>query len=516
MAKREQWGSRIGFLLSAVGSAVGLGNIWRFPYQAYENGGGAFLIPYFIAALTAGIPLVLFEFSLGHRMRASLPTIFRRLSKRNGYRNWEWIGWFQALLAIFIAAFYAVILSWVFYYIGLSFTGGWGDNSETFFFNDFLNVSASPFEFGSVNVIVLALTACVWFVSWLIVFRGIKSGVEIAGKIFMPLLAVMMVILMFHQVTLPGAAAGLNALFEPDFQKLTDINIWISAYGQVFFSMSLGVGAMITYASYLPKESDVTNNAFLTGLLDTAFSLISGIMIFATLGAMAAAQGVTVQDVVQGGPALTFVTVPEALNGMSGARIFGPLFFLSLSIAGMTSIISLLEPLTAAMTERLKISRRKSVSVICAAGFLLSILYTFRSGLLTLDIADYFSGNFGMLAGGLCELILVCWILKPDFLSDHANRTSDFKIGSVWKFCISALTPLVLIVMLSTNIAGLFSSSLPNYGGYSSAALFVFGWMMMALLVLFAAIARKFSTERAKETILHIWEEFSNDKGGKS
>ena len=363
---------------------------------------------------------------------------------------------------------------------------------------------------------MLALTACVWFVSWLIVFRGIKSGVEIAGKIFMPLLAVMMVILMFHQVTLPGAAAGLNALFEPDFQKLTDINIWISAYGQVFFSMSLGVGAMITYASYLPKESDVTNNAFLTGLLDTAFSLISGIMIFATLGAMAAAQGVTVQDVVQGGPALTFVTVPEALNGMSGARIFGPLFFLSLSIAGMTSIISLLEPLTAAMTERLKISRRKSVSVICAAGFLLSILYTFRSGLLTLDIADYFSGNFGMLAGGLCELILVCWILKPDFLSDHANRTSDFKIGSVWKFCISALTPLVLIVMLSTNIAGLFSSSLPNYGDYSSAALFVFGWLMMALLVLFAAIARKFSTERAKETILHIWEEFSNDKGGKS
>ena len=165
MAKREQWGSRIGFLLSAVGSAVGLGNIWRFPYQAYENGGGAFLIPYFIAALTAGIPLVLFEFSLGHRMRAGLPTIFRRLSKRNGYRNWEWIGWFQPLLAIFIAAFYAVILSWVFYYIGLSFTLGWGADSGRFFFKNFLNVSDSPFEFVSVNAVVLALTACVWFIS---------------------------------------------------------------------------------------------------------------------------------------------------------------------------------------------------------------------------------------------------------------------------------------------------------------------------------------------------------------
>ena len=135
MAKKEQWGSRLGFLLSAVGSAVGLGNIWRFPYQAYENGGGAFLIPYFIAALTAGIPLIIFEFAIGHRMRSSLPTIFRRLSKRHGYRNWEWIGWFQPLLAIFIATFYAVILSWVFYYIGLSFTNGWGSNCETFFFD---------------------------------------------------------------------------------------------------------------------------------------------------------------------------------------------------------------------------------------------------------------------------------------------------------------------------------------------------------------------------------------------
>ena len=127
----------------------------------------------------------------------------------------------------------------------------------------------------------------------------------------------------------------------------------------------------------------------------------------------------------------------------------------------------------------------------------------------------YFSGNFGMLAGGLCELILVCWVLKPDFLSDHANRISDFKIGSVWKFCVSALTPLVLIVMLSANIAGLFSSSLPNYGGYPSAALFVFGWLMMAILVLLAAVAQKFSAKRTKETLLHIWEEFSDGKGGK-
>lgn len=514
MAKKEQWGSRLGFLLSAVGSAVGLGNIWRFPYQAYENGGGAFLIPYFIAALTAGIPLIIFEFAIGHRMRSSLPTIFQRLSKRRGYRNWEWIGWFQPLLAIFIATFYAVILSWVFYYIGLSFTNGWGSNCETFFFDEFLQTSPSPFAFGQINPVILLLTALIWFLIWIIVFRGIRKGIELAGKIFMPVLAVLMLILMFHQIFQPGAAIGLDALFKPDFKRLSDINLWIRAYGQVFFSMSLGVGTMITYASYLPKESDIVNNAFLTGLLDCAFSLVSGIMIFATLGSMALMQNAAIQDVVQGGPSLTFVTIPQVLNRMPASHIFGPLFFISLAIAGLSSIISLIEPLLSAMIERLKISRKKGVTVICLAGFVFSTLFTFRSGILTLDIADFFSSNFGMLTGGLSELILVCWILKPDFLAEHANLTSDFKVGTFWKLCVSFLTPVILFIILAMNISQAFAPAGENYGGYTFTELFVFGWLMMGILIILSLIIQNLSSKRTKEIIRHIWEEMTpRDKG---
>lgn len=513
MAKKEQWSSRAGFLLSAVGSAVGLGNIWRFPYQAYENGGGAFLIPYFVAVLTAGIPLMVFEFSLGHRMRSSLPTIFQRLSKRRGYRSWEWIGWFQPLLALFIATFYAVILSWVFYYLGLSFFCGWGDRCESFFFAEFLQTSSSPFEFGGINPVIWLLTAFIWFLIWLIVFRGIRRGIERVGKIFMPILAVLILILMVYQLFQPGAAAGLDALFKPDFKRLTDINLWIHAYGQVFFSMSLGFGTMITYASYLPKESDIVNNAFLTGLLDCAFSLVSGILIFSTLGSMAFLQNSAIAEVVQGGPSLTFVTIPEVLNRMPAAPLFGPLFFISLAIAGLSSVISLIEPMLSALTDRFAVSRRKGATVIALAGCAFSTLFTFRSGILTLDIADFFASNFGILTGGLSELILTCWILKPDFLAEHANLTSDFRVGRLWKLCVSFLTPFILFIILSMNISQAFAPVGENYGGYSFSALFVFGWLTMGALIVLSQIIQYLSGKRTRVFIEHLWEEKSSSQG---
>lgn len=499
MAHKEQWGSRLGFLLSAVGSAVGLGNIWRFPYQAYENGGGAFLIPYFIAALTAGIPLLILDFSIGHKYRCSVPTIYKKISQQGGGRSWEWLGWFQVLCGVLIATFYSVILSWVFYYLILSFTKGWGDNCEVFFYHEFLKISQSPFEWGAPSIKIIALTALVWFFIWAIVHLGVHKGIEKAGKIFMPLLAFIMIFLMIYQLFLPGSIRGVEAFFKPDFQRLKDINIWITAYGQIFFSMSLGIGTMITYTSYLSKKSDITNNAFLAAFMDCTFSIVSGILIFATLGTMSLLNGVEINEVVQGGPALTFVTLPYLFNKMPGAFFIGPLFFISLAVAGITSVISLIEPLLCALSERTKITRQIGVTLICIFGFLFSTIFTFPSGIYTLDIVDYFSSHIGMILGGLLNLILFAWIRNPRILADHANKVSDFKIGKIWIFCISVLTPFILIIMMFLNLNTLFSED--RYENYSQGALFLFGWTSMGIMVLLAHLLKAVSSRHRRSHI---------------
>ncbi|MBN2652162.1 MAG: sodium-dependent transporter [Spirochaetales bacterium] len=227
MKQRDQWGSRLGFVLAAVGSAIGLGNIWRFPYQAYNNGGGAFLVPYFIALLTAGIPLIILEFGLGHKMRGAAPSAFARLTTKNkNVNNWEWLGWFQTFLSGVIATYYTVIIGWALSYTFLSFKQSWGDNPTEYFTQTYSQMSGVDAFTASFPIwhIVLAVFA-VWAICFAILFSGVKKGVEAANKIFMPLLIVMVLIILFKSITLDGAKNGLNFLFTPNFSKLKDPNV---------------------------------------------------------------------------------------------------------------------------------------------------------------------------------------------------------------------------------------------------------------------------------------------------
>lgn len=476
MRKREQWGTRAGFVLAAIGSAIGLGNIWRFPYVAYENGGGAFFIPYLFAMLTAGIPFLILEFGVGHKIRGSAPQIFSKLSTR-----WEWLGWWQILVSFTISVYYVAVVGWSISYFFLAFNQGWGTETGDFFFKSFLQLSDSPLDLGGIRWPIFAAVVAAWAICWFVLFKGVKKGIEAASKIFMPLLFIMVLIITLRAVTLPGSIEGINWLFKPDFKALLNIEVWVAAYGQIFFSLSIGFAIMLTYSSYLPKDSDISNNAFITAFANCGFSILCGIMVFSVLGNMAFQQGVGVDKVVSSGVGLAFVTIPKAINTLPGPVFFGTLFFLALIFAGLSSMISICEVSVSSLMDKFNIERKKAVTIYCIVGLVCGTLFTTHAGLLILDIVDRFINNFGVLAGGLVEIIFLSWICRLDSFKEHINKTSDFAVGGLWIFCLKFVTPVVLGYM---SIANLIKDLKTPYGGYPEAALFSYGWCLVVSIVL--------------------------------
>ncbi|SMY01953.1 Sodium:neurotransmitter symporter family protein, partial [Brevibacterium iodinum ATCC 49514] len=252
--RREVFVSRGAFIFAAIGSAVGLGNIWRFPYVTYENGGGAFLIPYLVALLTAGIPLLFFYYAMGHRSRGSAPLAYRMT-----HRAAEPIGWFATGIAIIIGIYYAAIIGWAGSYMFFSLSEAWGDDAEGFLFGEYLKLADPGISFEFVPGVLIPLII-VWAIVLGILLLGVQNGLALFSKIFIPLLIVLFLALVVRSLFLPGAAEGLNALFTPDFSALTDHKVWIAAYGQIFFSLSIAFGIMITYASYLKKKTNLTGS----------------------------------------------------------------------------------------------------------------------------------------------------------------------------------------------------------------------------------------------------------------
>lgn len=483
---REQWGSKMGFILAAVGSAVGLGNIWRFPYLAYTNGGGAFLVPYFIAIITAAIPLLILEYAMGHKFRGSTPLAIAR-----GNKKWEWLGWWPTVNAFIILIYYSMILSWAMKYFTLSFNKGWGSDPNSYFYNDFLNATSSPFELGHIIWPILIGMALLWAVNWFICYRGVKSGIEKLNKVLLPLLIIIMIIIVIKGVTLEGSTLGLNKLFTPDWSKVREPGVWIAAYGQVFFSLSVGMGIMMTYSSYLPEKTDINNSAFMTAFANCGFEFLCAIGVFSILGFMATASNVPVDEVVSGGIGLAFIVFPKVFSIIPGVwgSILGVLFFACLIFAGLTSSVSLVEAVSAPIIEKSGWERKKVVSLICGVGFLISIIYASGAGIYILDIVDNFINNYGIVVVGLLEAIVIGWVINPRVLREHTNAISYFNIGKWWEVVIKFVTPVILGIML---ISSLISEVKAPYGGYSFSETLVFGWVIVAFgIIVSFAISRK-------------------------
>lgn len=482
MTQREQWGSRLGFILAAVGSAIGLGNIWRFPYMAYENGGGAFLIPYLFAMLTAGIPFMILEFTLGHRFRGSAPKALASIGRR-----WEWLGWIQVMVATTIAVYYVAVVGWTISYTGFALSGAWGEDPKAFFFGEFLGLTSGALELGSLRPTILGAVALAWAVTWLACVSGVRAGIERAGKVLMPVLFLLVLVFTLRVVWLDGAAQGVNWLFTPDFSRLTDYRVWVAAYGQIFFTLSVGFAIMIAYSSYLPARSDINNNAFMTVFINCGFSMLAGVMIFSVLGYMAARQGVPLSEVAGGGVGLAFVTIPTAINLMPMPVFFGTLFFLSLTMAGMSSHISIVEACISAFMDKFGWSRKTTATSLCLAGFVISSVFCLGGGLYVLDIVDHFANNLGILGVALAEIFLLSWLCRLEVVREHANSVSEFAVGAWWTICLRYLSVGILALLVVLNLYGDLTAP---YGGYGSAELLAYGWTVIAACVLLGLALR--------------------------
>jgi neurotransmitter:Na+ symporter, NSS family len=479
-AHREEWGSRLGFLLAAVGSAVGLGNIWRFPYVAWENGGGAFFVPYLFALLTAGVPLLVLEYSIGHRFRGSAPLSLRRLHPRA-----EWIGWWQVVVCFVIASYYAVIVAWAAAYTWFSVGTTWGDDPDAFFFGDYLAASDAG-TFGGFRLGVLVPLVLVWAVTLVILGAGVRRGIERANRVLIPLLVALFLVIVVRAVTLEGANLGLQTLFQPDWSRITDASVWVAAYGQIFFSLSIGFAIMITYSSYLPRNGDLTGNAFIAGFSNASFELLAGIGVFAAIGFLATSRGVPTEDAVSGGIGLAFIAFPEIISQLPGpSGLYGVLFFGSLVLAGLSSLVSICQTYIAALQEKFGMHRENAVVVAGGGTALVSLVYATGGGINTLDVVDNFINLFGIAAVGLVEVIVVAWLLRElPTMRDHANATSDLLLGRWWVVALGIITPLVLGWMLVDNLR---LSLAEPYGDNPQWFLLAFGWGI-ALLALVAGI----------------------------
>ncbi|MGF1723713.1 sodium-dependent transporter [Photobacterium nomapromontoriensis] len=492
---REQWGSRAGFILAAVGSAIGLGNIWRFPYMAYENGGGAFFIPYLFAMITAGIPFMIMEFSLGHKLRSAAPRAFSKLGGK-----FEWLGWFQVFIAAIIGIYYVAIIGWAISYLSFSFTQSWGTDTNTFFFSQYLRLGDnSPSQLGSLQFHIAIPMAIAWVITFAAIYTGVKGGIERASKIMMPLLFIMVIALIARILFLPGALDGLNYLFKPDFSKILDAKVWSAAYGQIFFTLSVGFAIMIAYSSYLPEKSDINNNAFMTILINCGFSITSGAMIFGVLGYMAQEQAKPITEVVSAGVGLAFVTIPAAINLLPIPYVLGPLFFLALVVAGLSSHISIIEAVTSAIIDKLNCSRKKAALLVCGTGFIISMAFATNGGLLLLDLIDYFINNIALLSSCLIELIIIAWLLKISDIRSYVNNISEFRIGKWFEICLRFLSPAMLAVILGTN---LIRTVRDGYGNYQTPDLLMYGWGLVAAMFIIAIIINLRSKPQQQEAKL--------------
>lgn len=476
--EREQWKTRVGFLAAAIGSAIGLGNIWRFSYMCSENGGGAFLIPYFVALFTAGIPIMILEFGLGHRMRGSAPLSFKEVGEK-----WEWLGWWAVIFVMFgIVLYYAVIIAWCLNYFFYAFNLSWGQDPNHFFFQKFLGLTKGPYQSGGIRLPIVLSLAGIWFLNWIIIHQGVEKGVERANKIFIPLLILLTGVLVAWGITLPGAKQGIGWYLKPDFRILSKPAVWIAAYAQIFFSLSLGFGIMIAYASYLPKKSALVKNAFIISLSNCGYSVFAGFAVFSTLGYMAHSTGKPLGEIVQESIGLAFVVYPKVISLLPHfSRLFGVIFFLILIIAGLSSSISICEAFTAAIMDKYGYSRRQVVTPLALAGFLGGVIFTTGGGLYWLDIVDHFLTHYGLIPVGILECLLIGWIFKASQLRQHINQAFEKSLRKWWDICVKIITPLVLIGVLFTHLIKEFR--IP-YGNYPvSSLLFIgVGWLGATLL----------------------------------
>ncbi|MFC0014091.1 sodium-dependent transporter [Allobacillus sp. GCM10007490] len=441
--KKDEWKSRLGFMLAAMGSAVGLGNIWRFSYVAGENGGATFLLIYIFFILAFGIPLLLAEFSVGKAGKKDAVGSFMRLAPGT---KWHWTGVMGVIGGTLILSFYSVVSGWSLYYLfhyligdfWTEPTGGFGQG-----FEDWTSSTWGPLIWQFLFMVAVVF----------VVIRGIKRGIERANLIAMPALAILMVVLAVYSLTLDGASEGLAFLFTPDWSQLSNPQVYLAAMGQAFFSLSLGISGMLTYASYLKSKDRLPAATVGIGVMDTVFAIIAGIVIFPAVFSF----GVDVQS----GPKLVFITLPSIFASIPAGGLVGIAFFVLLVMAAYSSALSMLEIPVAYFHRTLGLSRR-AASILCGSViFAIGITVSLGHGVLShvtivgdkgiLDSIDYVTGNFILPLGAMLIAIFVGWYWTRDQAIKN-SEINNHSLQSIWYFIVRYIAPVVVLVVALTSI----------------------------------------------------------------
>jgi NSS family neurotransmitter:Na+ symporter len=475
--RRGGFSSRRVFILAAIGSAVGLGNIWRFPYVAYENGGGAFLLPYLVALLTTGIPFLLLDYAIGHRHRGSAPLSFARLR-----RGAEGLGWWQVGICFLIAIYYAAVLAWALRYTFFSIDQAWGSDPEAFFFGEFLQAGDIAITADVVPGVLVPLLL-VWAAVLVVMALGVQRGVGLTSLFLIPVLVLAFAALVVQALLLPGAGGGLDALFTPDWSALSSASVWAAAFGQIFFSLSIGFGIMITYASYVRRREDMVGSGLVVGFSNSGFELLAGIGVFAALGFMAQASAVPVDEVADGGIGLAFIAFPTIISEAPAGAFLGVLFFGSLVVAGLTSLISVIEVVISAVRDKFDTSRLTATLAVGVPAAVLSlVLFSTTSGIYVLDVVDHFVNQYGILVAALVSMLVVVWVVRAlTGLGDHLNVHGRPRVGTGWRVLTSFVAPAALALVL---VFALRDDLKARYEDYPSWLLLGFGWLLVVALPL--------------------------------
>ena len=480
MAENE-WGSNLSFILAMIGSAVGLGNIWRYPYVLYSNGGGAFYIPYIVAILLMGIPFLILEYGVGYDFKSSFAKAVKKIDSR-----WEYLGWFLPVAVFMIMIYYSAILGWDGIYMILSFFKGWGADPNTYFTTTLLH-SSSSFS-GLLQFIPLIAVAMLvgWVIIWFISHRDLEEGLGRVSKVLVPLLFVIMVVIVGFSLTLPGASIGLSELFHPNWALLGNFEIWMAAFGQIVFSLSLGMSIAFTYASYTKDDADLITNTISIALANSLFENFAALGVFSILGYMSLQSGTAVADLVTQGTGLVFIVYPTVFNVLGQwAYVLGPLFFLTVYLAGLTSILSTIEPLSFSIQNKFGFTRSKTMTLLIIVGALISMIYATAYGGSILGYVDTFINQIALLLGIIFECIIFAWIFKAEKLIDFLNsRSKTIKLGKWWVIIVKYILPIFILIVWIGGMMDVIKSSTFEQLVFTvvSAAVLLIGTLVLTIL----------------------------------
>lgn len=528
---RDEWASRKIYWLTQIGSAIGLGNLWRFPYLAFKNGGGAFVIPYLLSLTFIGMPLFLLEITFGQLYKQGIVGALKKIHSR-----FVGVGLFHIWTTMLILSYYCTILTWVLHYVVISFVRPlpFENHAENYFLKTFLNTSSE--EVFSVNWWLVLFLGVIWVA----IFFCVSKGIKVMGKVslvLMPICPVLLLILFFRGLALDGASKGIIYYITPQFDSLWKPSVWMDAAGQIFFSIGLAGGVIPALASYASNEQDLVVDTFVITCSNSSVELFAGFIVFSYLGNLAKTLHVPVHDVAASGPALAFVVFPEALSKMPASNVFCVLFFVTLLLLGITSAYTMVQSIvTSAKDFWPQVNLGFIAAVVCLFEFLLGMVYTTPKGYVLVDIVDHYT-SIMLLIGGLAECIVVISHSvsgisrslptennKKPFLYNAPDRNSQGSFyheksslflveyfrkcinkrtvvlaPKAWNYCVSWFDPFVIVVMIFATII-----MAPAYGGYSPTLQFVFGWLPVSLGLFFIAIFAFFNS-KLRERLSFLW-----------